>query len=216
MLNSSFSKKLMLMTLLTSVATLTACGNKDAKTVSSGSSSSVVAKVTVKSSSVAATVASQTSSTETQVEAEGSESSSEEASSEETSPETGSQEETSNLASSFDLNALAAGDYSSIAGTWANAEGQVFTVTADGVLYFGEAFDENAHHKIEEAGLNSHGRVGGSLGYYHNGERAGGAHISIVPAGVANILDEVGDVDHIEIGHDVSSGYPEQQFFRQD
>lgn len=212
MLNSSFSKKLMLLTLLTSVATLTACGNKDAKTVPSGSSSSVAAKVTVKSSSAAATVAIQKSSTEAQVEESTSEASSEEAATEESAVTT---EEATNTATSFDLAALSSGDYSSIAGTWANAEGKVFTVTAEGVLYFGEAFDENAHHKIEEAGLNSHGRVGGSLGYYHNGERAGGAHISIVPAGVANILDEVGDVDHIEIGHDVSSGYPEQQFFRQ-
>lgn len=210
MLNSSFSKKLMLLTLLTSVATLTACGNKEVQSTPA-SSSSVAAKVTSKSSSVG-TVASSASSTEAQVEESTSEASSEEAATEESVVTT---EEATNTATSFDLAALSSGDYSSIAGTWANGKGQVFTVTAEGVLYFGEDFDENAHHKIEEAGLNSHGRVGGSLGYYHNGERAGGAHISIVPAGVANALDEVGDVDHIEIGHDVSSGYPEQQFFRQ-
>lgn len=212
MLNSSLNKKLLLLTLLTSVATLTACGKKEAQP-EPASSSSIAVKVSSKSSSLATTAASSASSTEVQVEEASAEANSEESVGEETAAEV--EETAAPMTTSLDVNGLSAGDYRSIAGTWANAEGKVFTVTADGVLYFGEAFDENAHHKIEEAGLNSHGRVGGSLGYYHNGERAGGAHISIVPAGVANILDEVGYVDHIEIGHDVSSGYPEQQFFRQ-
>lgn len=206
MINSSFSKKLMLLTLLTSVATLTACGNKDAKTVPSGSSSSVAAKVTDKSSSVAATVASQTSSTETQVEETSTEAGSEEAVTE---------EKVAPVTTSLDINGLAAGDYSSIAGTWANGKGQVFTVTAEGILYFSEASDENSHHKIETASLDEGGRVGGSLGFYNNGERQGGAGISIVPAGVENNLGEVADVDHIEIGQSANAANPDEQFFRQ-
>lgn len=202
MLNSSFSKKLMLLTLLTSVATLTACGNKDAKTVPSASSSSV-----------AATVASQTSSTEAQVEESNSEASSEESATEESAATT---EEATNTATSFDLAALSSGDYSSIVGTWANAKGQVFTVTAEGVLYFADTSDENSHHKIETASLDEGGRIGGSLGFYNNEERQGGAGISIVPAGVANVLGAVTDIDHIEIGQSVTAANPEEQFFRQD
>lgn len=116
---------------------------------------------------------------------------------------------------SFDARSLSGGDYSSIAGTWANSKGQVFTVSADGTLYFGETFDETGHHLIEGVGQGSTDRIGGSLGFYANGERAGGAHISIVPAGVANINGLVDAVDHIEIGHDISSGYPENQYYRQ-
>lgn len=224
--NSSFSKKLLLLTLLTSVATLTACGKKESQPTPA-SSSSVAAKVTSKSSSAATTVVSSASSTsaeaqtEVQAEEEVTETSSEEAATEETAGETEeesspAQAEPSNLPTTFDLHSLAAGDYSSIAGTWANAKGQVFTITAEGILYFGEEVDDGGHHKIERAGINSAGRVGGSLGFYQDGERAGGAHISMVPAGVPNMLGTVTDIDHIEIGQSENAAYPEEQFFRQD
>lgn len=115
----------------------------------------------------------------------------------------------------FDGNALSAGDYSSIAGTWANSKGQVFTVMADGTLYFGQQFDGVNRYLIEGVGVGESSRIGGSLGFYAGDERQGGAHISIVPAGVANINGLVGEVDHIEIGHDISSGYEENQYYRQ-
>lgn len=234
----SIQKKLLLLTLLTSVTTLTACGQKEAQTVPA-SKASAAAKVISKSSSSATAITGKPSSSaiavttpstlaEAEVGEEVTEASSEEVvvqeetvdaqTETEATPEVAShatQGETADLPTTFDLNALSSGDYSSIAGTWANAKGWVFTVTAEGVLYFGEAFDDNAHHKIEEARLNNNGRVGGSLGFYRHGERAGGAVIVMVPAGVANVNDLVGDLDHIEIGHDISSGYPEEQFFRQ-
>lgn len=212
----SSQKKLLLLTLLTSVTTLTACGQKEAQAVPS-SKASAAAKVTSKpSSTAAASSAKATRATEAQSQEEPAEISSEAVSVSETNPDTETApEEVTALPTTFNLNALSSGDYSSIAGTWANAKGQVFTVTAEGVLYFGETFDEKAHHKIEQAGLNNYGRVGGSLGFYEDGERAGGATISMVPAGVANILDAVGDIDHIEIGQSVTAGYPEEQYFRQ-
>lgn len=118
-------------------------------------------------------------------------------------------------ATTFDLNALSAGDYSSIAGSWANASGQVFTVTAGGKVIFGDAADDNSYHQIVSASLSPQGSIEGSIGFMSNGERQGGAHMSIVPAGVANINGVTSEIDHIEIGHDISSAYPENQFFRQ-
>lgn len=196
----SLSKNLLFITCLTSLTVITACGNKDAQ--SSQSSPSPTVATVSKSSSTSAVATEQSSPEET---------TSEEVV--ETEQEAPQQEVTQ--ATSFDSEALVAGDYSSIAGTWANAKGEYFTVTAEGIIYFGGRAEESGYSKIEHVDLNSNGRVSGSVGSYQGDERHGGAHISIVPAGIANVNDLVSDYDHIEIGHDISSGYSDQQYFRQ-
>lgn len=181
--------------LLASVATLAACGQKGKPLGSTSASPSSTVQTT--QSSVATSDASQSVggvATVSEVVTESSH---------------------SDHITRFDLDGLVSGDYSSIAGTWSNAEGTVFTVTAEGILYFGEEFDEMGYHQIEQVGLDSNGRVSGSVSFYHHGERRGGAHISMIPAGVPNINGLISDVDHIETGHDVSSADSEKHYFRQ-
>lgn len=207
----SVNKKMLFLTLLTSAVTLTACGQKEVQSPP-GSNSSVATKVTSQSKLAATTVASQAGSAEVQTEEEITETSLGEVV-EETASEV--EEAIAPVTTALDINALSAGDYSSIAGTWANAKGEYFTVTAEGIIYFGGRAEESGYSKIEHVEPNSNGRVSGSVGSYQGDERHGGAHISIVPAGIANVNDLVSDYDHIEIGHDISSGYSDQQYFRQ-
>lgn len=188
--------------LMTSLVTLVACSNKQTQTITTK-------EPTVQSSSQEKLQRQQSTRTGHEVL--------------QATPEESTQAEVSDTpeiapsetATAFDMDAIVSGDYTSLVGTWSNSQGKFFTVTAEGILYFGEEFDDNQHHKIESSTFNDSGRIGGSLGYYNHGERQGGAHISIVPAGVANINDLISEHDHIEIGHDISSGYPEQQYFRQ-
>lgn len=197
----SISKNYLLLACLASLVSLTACGRSTSQTTTGQSSrlqESTSQSKNEQTETASTSEASSSSETTTQSEAQASAAASQE------------------QATRFHLDNIIAGDYSSIAGTWANAQGRVFTVNAEGMLYFGETFDETAYHNIEGASLSDEGRVGGSLGFYKDGERQGGAHISIVPVGVPNILGAVSAVDHIEIGQSASAANPEEQFFRQD
>lgn len=233
MFTSSFSKKLLLLTLLTSVATLTACGQKEAQPAPASSSSGTV-KVTAQSSSTSAksftkstnttSKAQQASLTEAETEDDSAEHDTEEAVSEasETAPAIKTTEETSapssevtKQATSFDLDGLAAGDYSSIAGTWANAEGEVITVNADGEMTVQRTDGDSFTVHMRASGITETGYVYGGVGSYHGDDFWSNAVIAIVPAGTANIVGEVGEQDHIEIGHGTHAANPEKQYFRQ-
>lgn len=216
MLNSSLNKKLLLLTLLTSVATLTACGKKEAQP-EPASSTSVAAKVTSKSSSVTTTIASSASSEETQTEESATETSSEEVVTEESSAEEESSEAVAaTSATSLDVNGLSSGDYSSVAGTWANAKGEVITVTADGEMTVqrGDGSDPFTIY-MRVTGTSESGYAYGGVGSLHGESFWSHATIAIVPAGTANILGDIGERDHIEIGHGAHAANPEEQYFRQ-
>lgn len=198
---AKISKTVLLLGLLTSVATLTACGKKEATTTASSS----------------VTKTSQSSSKEKVTTSPATEGNSE-AISEDTEAETATSETASSTAttSTFNLDAIAAGDFSSIAGTWANAKGQIVVIEGDKLIFETEGeSDPNQYHLIESQSLNEEGRVGASIGFYNNGERQGGAHLSIVPAGVPNILGEVSDQDHLEMGHMPTTADSGEHFFRQ-
>lgn len=197
---STTSKTLLFLGLLTSVGVLAACGNKTDKATTTSSSAKVVQ---TSSNSSAGKVQKSSTSTEGSTEA-----SATDTSTTETTP-------TSSVATTFDVEAIAAGDLSTLAGTWVNANGRTVVIEGDKLTFVGEGeSDPNQYHQIETHSLNESGRVGASIGFYNNGERQGGAHLSIVPAGVANILGEVSDRDHLEMGHQPTSADSGEHFFR--
>ncbi|MGT2895212.1 DUF6287 domain-containing protein [Streptococcus entericus] len=195
---AKISKTVLLLGLLTSVATLTACGKKEATTTTASSS---VTKTSQSSSKEKVTTSPAT-----------------EATSEATEAETATSETASSTAttSTFNLDAIVAGDFSSIAGTWANANGKTVVIEGDKLIFETEGeSDPNQYNLIESQNLHEEGRVGASIGFYNNGERQGGIVLSIVPAGVPNILGEVSDQDHLEMGHMPTTADSGEHFFRQ-
>ncbi|MFA9493456.1 DUF6287 domain-containing protein [Streptococcus sp. E17BB] len=203
---AKISKTVLLLGLLTSVATLTACGKKEATTTTASSSVTKTSQLSSKEKS--------TTSQATEVTSKATDTGS-------TTAETGSSK-TSETASStattstFNLDAIVAGDFSSIAGTWANVNGKTVVIEGDKLIFETEGeSDPNQYNLIESQNLNESGRVGASIGFYNNGERQGGIVLSIVPAGVPNILGEVSDQDHLEMGHMPTTADSGEHFFRQ-
>lgn len=216
-------KATILLSLLLSAAVLTACGSKESgwspssssapssQTVSSSTaSSSQISKLSSSSSQVSAS--SQSSAVPSVTETSSSESSVVEQETQEssTSPVT-----STNYASDFDLDALVAGDYTSLVGTWANAQGNVITITVDGKMEFWDRYGNYSTNEIVALTRQSDGHFSGGVGYYQDGEPRSFGAFAIFPAGVENALGLVSEFDHIEIGQSMAMGDPEQQYYRQ-
>lgn len=105
---------------------------------------------------------------------------------------------------------------SRIVGTWANAEGQTFTVNPDGSIWMGTSAEDGSMVLTYLGSGLENGVFGIHLGGYdENGQPAGGVGGAFFPAGVENHLGYVNDTDHIEIGHDISRGESNKQYYRQ-
>lgn len=201
-------KTFLTLALLTSMVSLTACGQKSSQSTPASSQSKVVQA----SSSSSLSKAKITTTTSTSTESSGTDVS--ETVDTQASATEGIQVTSSTT--SFAMEAIASGDFSSLAGTWANANGQTVVIEGNKLFFLNEGeLDPKHYHLIESQGFNETGGVGASVGYYNNGERQGGFHLSIVPAGVENSLGEVTDQDHLEMGHVPKSADSGEHFFRQ-
>lgn len=195
-------KTFLTLALLTSVISLTACGQKSSQSTPASSQSKVVQA----SSSSSLSKAKTTTSTETSVNQE-------EASSEAPSTETSnsSGEASPAVTSSVDLDAIANGDFSSIVGTWSNAQGRSFTFTADGLLSDAEGVNILVLEckRYEDSAVVT-------IGFEVDGKPEGGAlGILIYPAGVKTAHGEADERDHLQAGHSVQKEEPQERFYRQ-
>ncbi|MCK3882109.1 hypothetical protein HCC13_07020 [Streptococcus suis] len=164
------------------------------QSTSSSSSSSVSTSTTTESSSQTA------ASSEEQVASSNSESKA-------TEPQTATDTAQSTVSSSttIDIDAISNGDYSSIAGTWANSRGEVLIIETDGKARFSESTEDSILSVQSVKNQVIHADI--ATGPYS-------AAMKIIPAGEEDpYYATVENVDRIAIGHSIDMY--EHPFYRQ-
>ena len=158
-------------TLLAS-SVLVACGQKKDQPTSPSSSSKVSSTSTSKSSTKLST---ETTSSDTSISSsqENSQEPSEPASQESSAKSESKGEKEPAATSSLDMQAIASGDFSSMAGTWKDANGVTYTFDAKGLV------SDVAKLELVYAGLDESGMYRTNI-RWHN---LTGAALSIIPAG---------------------------------
>lgn len=189
-----FYNSLLLCGLLASVATLTACGQQQVSPATTDQPSAVQEKggqshqEKVADKKLSTTPSSSQGDNQSEVDG---------------SAET--------LTSVVDLDAIARGDFSSIAGTWKNGQGKSFTFTSDGLQ---SEFAEEKIVVIESKRYETSAVV--TIGFEVNGEPEGGAiGIVIYPAGVKTAYGEADERDHLQAGHSVQREEAQERYYKQ-
>lgn len=175
--------------LLVSLLGLAACQKKEASQVTSKTSST--SQVSSSSTAGSSSSNSVNSASSSQVASSSSQSEQQQASSEsQASAEQAAPAQTTGM----DINAIAAGDFSSVAGTWTNAQGDSVTFTAQGL----QSSDMDIYANGVSNGL-------ANFTYAPRNANVGSAALTMVPAGTPAQGGTVYSQDAIVIGQSLSA-----------